>query len=136
MILIALALASAPPTDPKGFEQLWAQSKTFLEPAGIDRHMFKVALHWTELQFHLGYCQPYIKDADFLHWREWWKGTVLERTDVGRQLLLTADEVFNEGIRERSKSPPTAELCQRTAANWSRDMKTAIEEVPIAKGAQ
>lgn len=90
--------------------------------------MFDAAMLWIELQYHLGYCQPYISDADFLYWREWWKDSPLDQTDMGRRLLLLGDKQFNDGIRDRGSKQPSAELCQRTVNSWFEEMKAAVKK--------
>jgi hypothetical protein len=101
-----------------------------MEAEGITRRMAAQAFTWTEGQYHLGLCRPYLDQSDVTFWRGWWRNTLLERTDMGQRILEAGTASYTEGLEAAATNPVTAAHCQRVADSWFADMKRLAEETP------
>lgn len=104
----------------------WLEGRDFLEPVGISHEVFRHYSYWSELQYYLGLCRVYLDEADFLFWRTWWHGSVLEQSDAGRRLLEVGDDVFYRGTQDSVSNPAGQELCKRTLGSWMADFKKVV----------
>jgi hypothetical protein len=126
-ILAALLVQIAPQEDP-GFTDIWIRYGSAMEAEGITRRMAAQAYTWTEGQYHLGLCRPYLEHRDVTFWREWWKNTPLEQSVWGRRILEAGSTNYTEGLEAAATQPITAAHCQRIADSWLTDMKRLAEE--------
>ena len=126
-ILAALLIQTDPQEDP-GFTDIWNRYGSAMEAEGITRRMAAQAYTWTEGQYHLGLCRPYLDREDVTFWREWWKNTPLEQSVWGRRMLEVGSTNYTEGLEAAATEPITAAHCQRIADSWFADMKRLTEE--------
>ena len=126
ILLSAVALIATTPGDE--FESLWRDFGSQLETDGIPKPMAKQAFLWTEFQYHLGRCLPYVDEGDLLHWRLWWKNTLLEQSEMGKEILRIGNNGYYEGILDGRKDAPTLEQCQRVIDGWQSEMQEAVAE--------
>lgn len=120
-------LVAAPAAQDRHFENIWRSDGPALEAEGITKPMARQAFLWTEIQYHLGRCLPYISEGDLLHWRMWWRDTALERSSLGQEILKIGDKGYYSGIEDGRSKPLTKNQCQRVIASWQGDMKRAVE---------
>lgn len=131
ILLFALAaLIAQPVSAEKSNDVIWAESRNFLEPAGFDRQMFEVFSIWLEGQYHLGYCDKFLKASDVAFWRNWWEDTVLMQTDVGRMLLQRGTKMYEDGLKGGEAEDVDRGICQRVATSWFKDMKAITSRSP------
>jgi hypothetical protein len=122
--IAALALIAATPD--RGFDAIWQEHGTALEAQGIARPMAHQAFIWTEGQYHLGICLPYISESDLAHWRLWWRNTPLENSEYGRAMLQAGDANYYEGVEDGRTRRLTRLQCQRLLDGWQSDMRNAV----------
>lgn len=124
--LAALLLAGA--VDARA-DQMWQEDRAMLERAGFTEPMFRAFYLWTEGQYHLGYCDAHLRASDVAFWRVWWEDTAVVQSEIGRSLLRTATEIYNEGLADGEREQPSQELCRRTADSWMRDIERQARDV-------
>ncbi|MEQ1509033.1 MAG: hypothetical protein ABL909_01365 [Sphingopyxis sp.] len=122
--IAALTLIAASPDT--GFDAIWQEHGAALEAQGVTRPMAHQAFIWTEGQYHLGICLPYISESDLAHWRLWWRNTPLESSDYGRAMLRAGNANYYEGVADGRRGGLTRQQCQRLLDNWQTDMKNAV----------
>lgn len=89
--------------------------------------MARDAFLWTELQGHLGQCRAFISADDLKFWREWWKGTPLEASDMGRTIIKVGDGLYAEGLERAFDEPLTRDHCQRVLDSLIADLRKRRE---------
>jgi len=122
--IAALALIAASPD--KRFDAIWQEHGAALEAQGITRPMAHQAFIWTEGQYHLGICLPFVSERDLADWRLWWRNTPLENSALGREMLRAGDANYYEGVTDGRKGGLTRQHCQRLIENWQSDMRAAL----------
>lgn len=123
--ILAVALAASSIQDPQGFEEMWSDYRVELEAQGVSRPMFRAALVWAEGQYQIGRCRSYIQQSQVEHWRDWWRNTPLERSQIGQMMLRAGEVQFTEGLEDSAVEPLSADTCQRIARSWNADMRAA-----------
>lgn len=108
--------------------KFWSEGESEFLAAGITKPMFRAYFYWMEQQYLLGVCENHYKEESVLYWRTWWKNTVLEKSDVGRTLLLKAGDLFNRGVEDRLKNPIPRSACLKIMADWVAQMRAVQRE--------
>lgn len=122
-LVVATMLLQEPTREDPGFTDIWNQYGSQFEAEGVTRPMGALAYTWTEGQYHLGLCRPYLKAEDVTHWRTWWDNTPLVASPMGRMLLQIGDTQYSEGLERAVTEPISSDHCQRIADSWIADMQ-------------
>lgn len=115
------------PKDEAQIDAFWGEQRTALSAAGIDRTMYRQYHYWATGQYILGACAPHLQEADILFWKSWWNDTPLQKSDIGRALLLSAASTFDAGARDRLKEPIPRNQCVATTLEWVKEMERVTD---------
>lgn len=126
--LIASCLALTAMSPQASNDAIWSKYGDQLAAQGITKPMHRQAMLWVEQQYLIGMCLRYIPADDRKFWREWWKNTPLEKSEIGRAILKAGDATFLQGAEDSLRQPLSAAHCQRVANSWRADMKKAQAE--------
>lgn len=124
--LVATIFNAAPVQAQEGFDAIWARYGAQLEAEGISEKMARQAMHWTELQYHLGLCRTRLPAADVIFWREWWNDTPILRSEMGRMIIEAGNASYTEGLEAALSEPIPTDQCQRIFDSWMAEMRTLM----------
>ena len=131
-VAAALTLASAAQSQ-EGFDAIWADYGESMRAQGINEPMARLAMHWTELQYHLGLCRGAgLAERDIAFWREWWKDTPLTQSPFGRRIIGAGNQAYTEGLEDRLTSPLDSTQCQRVLDSWMAETREIMAAYPAA----
>lgn len=138
-LCLASAFTSAGAAAQESSDSLWDQSREHYEAAGISKPMFHMFSLWMVGQSHLGYCDEHLPADEVAHWRNWWERTVVPRSEMGRLLLTEATKLYEKGLENGRREPPSADVCQYLIDAWFDEMEAEAAKMqasPAADGAR
>ena len=131
-IIAAITISNAAQAQ-EGFEPIWAEYGEAMRAQGIDEPMARLAMHWTELQYHLGLCRGAgLSESDITFWREWWNDTPLPQSPFGRGIIQAGNEGYTEGLEDHLRSPLDSTQCQRVLDSWIAETRAIMAAHPAS----
>lgn len=126
--LVASLSLSSPVWAQDSFDRLWVEHGAALEAEGITQPMARAAIHWTELQVHLGRCRSGLEPDTVRFWREWWKNTPLQQSRMGMAIIEAGNQLYISGLEKAVSDPLSTGNCQRVLDSWVTELRSILPE--------